>query len=136
MSDNELREQIQKAIDENEVILFMKGTPDEPRCGFSARAVAVLNAVGVGFTAVDVLPDPAIKQELAAVSDWPTTPQLFVKGELVGGSDIMIEMYESGELAELVVDGDGDEAVAAEGGTGEPGAGQPAPSGAPEQPSE
>ena len=93
---------IQEAIADNEVILFMKGTPDAPRCGFSARTVATLEACGKPFAAVDILPDPRIRQELSALSNWPTIPQLFVKGELVGGSDIVIEMFESGELAELL----------------------------------
>lgn len=102
MSDevsNELREHLATLIDENEVILFMKGTPEGPACGFSARAVAVLNELGRRYAAVDILPDPRIREELTAISDWPTIPQLFVDGELVGGSDIMMEMYESGELA-------------------------------------
>jgi monothiol glutaredoxin len=99
---NGLREQIGKAIDENEVILFMKGTPEAPACGFSARTVASLQALGTPFAAVDVLVDPRIRQELSALSNWPTIPQLFVNGELVGGSDIVVEMYESGELAELL----------------------------------
>ncbi|MFT4049802.1 MAG: Grx4 family monothiol glutaredoxin [Solirubrobacterales bacterium] len=102
MSDqvsNELREHLAKLIDENEVILFMKGTPEGPACGFSARAVAVMNSLGRKYAAVDILPDPRIREELTAISDWPTIPQLFVDGELVGGSDIMMEMYESGELA-------------------------------------
>jgi monothiol glutaredoxin len=90
---------IQEAIAENEILLFMKGTPEEPRCGFSARTVAALEAVGAPFAAVDILPDPRIRQELSALSNWPTIPQLFVRGELVGGCDIVTEMYESGELA-------------------------------------
>jgi monothiol glutaredoxin len=101
MSDemtNTLREQIQAAIDENDVILFMKGTPDQPMCGFSARTVAILQSVGRPFAAVNILPDPRIRQELSAVSDWPTIPQLFIDGEFVGGCDIVTEMYESGEL--------------------------------------
>ena len=102
MSDNPLRDAIQEAIRENKVILFMKGTPDQPRCGFSARAAAAVEAVGVPFAAVDVLADPRIRQELTAVSNWPTTPQLFVDGELIGGSDIVMEMYESGELHEAL----------------------------------
>ncbi len=97
-----LREQIAQAIDANEVILFMKGTPEAPACGFSARTVAALQAVGTPFAAVDILPDPRIRQELSALSNWPTMPQLFVRGELVGGCDIVTEMYESGELAELL----------------------------------
>jgi monothiol glutaredoxin len=81
------------------VILFMKGTPEAPACGFSARTVAALDALGASFAAVDILPDPRIRQELSAVSNWPTIPQLFVKGELIGGADIVAEMYENGELA-------------------------------------
>jgi monothiol glutaredoxin len=93
---------IQEAIAENDVILFMKGTPEAPRCGFSARTVAALEALGTPFAAVDILPDPRIRQELSALSNWPTIPQLFVRGELVGGCDIVTEMYESGELAEVI----------------------------------
>jgi monothiol glutaredoxin len=93
---------IKEAIADNEVILFMKGTPEAPRCGFSARSVAVLEAVGTPFAAVDILPDPRIRQELSAISNWPTIPQLFVRGELVGGCDIITEMYETGELAETI----------------------------------
>jgi monothiol glutaredoxin len=100
MSDtNPIREAIQQAIDEHEVILFMKGTPEQPACGFSARTVAALQTVGRPFAAVDVLPDPRIRQELSALSSWPTIPQLFVRGELIGGADIVAEMHESGELA-------------------------------------
>lgn len=99
MSENPLRDAIQQAIAENDVILFMKGTPEQPMCGFSARAAGALQALEVPFSAVDILPDPRIRQELSAVSNWPTIPQLFVRGELVGGSDIIVEMYESGELA-------------------------------------
>jgi monothiol glutaredoxin len=100
--ENELRTHIQKLIDENEVILFMKGNPDAPACGFSARASAILNSLGKPYAAVDVLPDPRIREQLSAISDWPTIPQLFVKGKLVGGSDILVEMFDSGELAELL----------------------------------
>jgi monothiol glutaredoxin len=95
---NPMRDAIQEAISENPVILFMKGTPEAPACGFSARTVAILQSVGRPFAAVDVLPDPRIRQELSGVSNWPTIPQLFVDGELVGGCDIVTEMYESGEL--------------------------------------
>jgi monothiol glutaredoxin len=102
MSENAIRDAIQEAIGEHEVILFMKGTPEQPMCGFSARTVAALDAVGHEFAAVDILPDPRIRQELSALSNWPTIPQLFVRGELVGGCDIITEMYESGELAELL----------------------------------
>ena len=99
---SELRDAIQNAIDENPVILFMKGTPDQPMCGFSARTAAALQSLGAPFAAVDILPDPRIRQELSALSNWPTIPQLFVNGELLGGSDIILEMYESGELAEAL----------------------------------
>jgi monothiol glutaredoxin len=104
MSDetNTLREQIQTAIDENPVILFMKGTPDQPMCGFSARTVAILQSVGQPFAAVNILPDPRIRQELSTVSNWPTIPQLFIDGEFVGGCDIVTEMYESGELQQAL----------------------------------
>jgi monothiol glutaredoxin len=101
MSDettNTLRDQIQSAIDENPVILFMKGTPEQPMCGFSARTVAILQSVGRPFAAVNILPDPRIRQELSGVSNWPTIPQLFIDGEFVGGCDIVSEMYQSGEL--------------------------------------
>jgi monothiol glutaredoxin len=100
MSDetNTLRDQIQTAIDENPVILFMKGTPEQPMCGFSARTVAILQSMGKPFAAVNILPDPRIRQELSAVSNWPTIPQLFIDGDFVGGCDIVTEMYESGEL--------------------------------------
>jgi monothiol glutaredoxin len=97
-----MRDAIQSAISENPVILFMKGTPDAPACGFSARTVAILQSVGQPFAAVDVLPDPRIRQELSSLSNWPTIPQLFVNGELVGGCDIVTEMYESGELHETL----------------------------------
>ena len=99
---NPMREQIRTAIDENPVILFMKGTPDQPMCGFSARTVAILQSVGQPFAAVNILPDPRIRQELSAVSNWPTIPQLFVDGELVGGCDIVMEMYQSGELQQVL----------------------------------
>jgi monothiol glutaredoxin len=99
---NPIREAIAQAIADNRVILFMKGTPEAPACGFSARTVAALQSLDAPFAAVDVLPDPRIRQELSAISDWPTIPQLFVDGELVGGCDIVCEMYESGELAETL----------------------------------
>ncbi len=105
---------IKEAIADNDVILFMKGTPEAPRCGFSARTVQALEALGAPFAAVDILPDPRIRQELSALSDWPTIPQLFVRGELVGGCDIIVEMYESGELAQAIgVEGDAADAPAA-----------------------
>ena len=99
---NSIRDAIAEAIAEHDVILFMKGTPDAPACGFSARTVAVLQSLETPFAAVDVLPDPRIRQELTAISSWPTIPQLFVEGELVGGCDIVCEMYESGELAQTL----------------------------------
>src|ERR1700709_1876881 len=102
MSDNEIRTAIATAIADNDVILFMKGSPASPACGFSARAVAMLEALETPFAAVDVLPDPRIRQELSALSKWPTIPQLFHKGELVGGCDIVTEMYENGELATVL----------------------------------
>ena len=117
-----IREAIQSAIDEHEVILFMKGNPEQPACGFSARTVAALQALGAPFAAVDILPDSRIRQELSAISNWPTIPQLFVKGELVGGCDIVTEMFESGELAEVLGVPDAAEAEA-------PAPGAPAPMG-------
>jgi monothiol glutaredoxin len=109
-TENPMRDAIQEAIDENPVILFMKGNPEAPACGFSARTVAILQSLGARFAAVDILPDPRIRQELSAISNWPTIPQLFVDGELVGGCDIVTEMYQSGELAQTL----GLEAPAAE----------------------
>ena len=99
---NPIRDEIANAISQHDVILFMKGVPERPMCGFSARTVAALDALGASYAAVDILPDPRIRQELSALSNWPTVPQLFVKGELVGGCDIVSEMYESGELAETL----------------------------------
>jgi monothiol glutaredoxin len=101
-TDNPIRAAIAEAISDNPVILFMKGNPEQPACGFSARTVAALQALDAPFAAVDILPDPRIRQELSALSNWPTIPQLFVDGELVGGCDIVTEMYESGELAEVL----------------------------------
>jgi monothiol glutaredoxin len=100
---NPIRDAIASAIAEHKVILFMKGTPEAPACGFSARTVAALQSLDTPFAAVDVLPDPRIRQELTAISDWPTIPQLFVDGELLGGCDIVTEMYESGELAQALL---------------------------------
>jgi monothiol glutaredoxin len=102
MSDNPLRDAIKQAIDQNEVILFMKGTPEQPMCGFSARTAATLQSLNTPFAAVDILPDPRIRQELSGLSNWPTIPQLFVRGELIGGADIVAEMHQSGELAQIV----------------------------------
>jgi monothiol glutaredoxin len=100
MTNTEIREFIDNAIQENPVMLFMKGTPHQPACGFSARTSACLNSLGVKYAALDILPDPRIREELSALSGWPTIPQLFIDGELVGGCDIVTEMYETGELAE------------------------------------
>ena len=101
-ASNQIRDALSSAIAENPVILFMKGTPEQPMCGFSARTVGALQALGAPFAAVDILPDPRIRQELSALSNWPTIPQLFVNGELVGGCDIVTEMFESGELAQTL----------------------------------
>ena len=93
---------IDALVKQNPVVLFMKGSPLFPQCGFSSRAIAILNHLNVEFESVDVLQDQGIRQGIKTYSDWPTIPQLYVNGEFVGGSDIMMEMYESGELAELV----------------------------------
>jgi monothiol glutaredoxin len=119
-----MRDAIQTAISENPVLLFMKGTPEQPMCGFSARTVAMLQSLEQQFAAVDVLPDPRIRQELSALSNWPTIPQLFIDGELVGGCDIVTEMYESGELQEALGVEAGDGAGA---GSQEPEAPEAAP---------
>lgn len=117
-STNPLRDEIQKAISENPVLLFMKGTPEEPACGFSARTVSILQSLGQPFAAVNILPDPRIRQELSALSNWPTIPQLFIDGELVGGCDIVSEMYQSGDLQQAL--GLEDAAPAREAPTAEP----------------
>lgn len=123
MSDeNQIRDALNDAIKSNEVILFMKGTPDAPACGFSARTVGALQELEAPFAAVDILPDPRIRQELSAISNWPTIPQLFVKGELVGGADIVTEMLENGELAKTLGVEQPDEVAAPA-----PADGQPAP---------
>lgn len=111
MTDQEISDFLKQSIEDNRVMLFMKGTPHQPGCGFSARTAAALNALKVRYTALDILPDPRIRQELSELSGWPTIPQLFVGGELVGGCDIVMEMYESGELAEAlgVEQADGEE---------------------------
>src|SRR6202142_1324526 len=121
-TSNPIREAIKGAITENPVILFMKGTPDAPGWGFSPPVPAIPESLDQPFAAVDVLPDPRIRQELSALSNWPTIPQLFVGGELVGGCDIITEMYESGELHEAL----GLEAV--------PAAEEPEPASAPAAP--
>ena len=101
---DEVQDRLQGLVTSNDVLLFMKGSPLFPQCGFSSRAVAILNHLGVEFESVDVLQDQGIRQGIKAFSDWPTIPQLYVKGEFIGGSDIMMEMYESGELAQLMAD--------------------------------
>jgi monothiol glutaredoxin len=98
MSTETLRDQIQHVIDDEPVAIFMKGTPERPACGNSLRAVQALWNAGAPITAVDVLPDPQIRAELSSISDWPTIPQVFVKGELIGGADITEELFASGEL--------------------------------------
>jgi monothiol glutaredoxin len=101
---NDVAERIGEIVRGNDVVLFMKGTRLFPQCGFSSRAVAILEHLGVDFHEVDVLQDPDIRQGIKAFSDWPTIPQLYVKGEFVGGSDIMMEMFEAGELHSLLAD--------------------------------
>ena len=100
MSDTNQR--IADIVGANDVTLFMKGTPLFPQCGFSSRAVAILDHCGVAYDSVDVLQDMEIRQGIKAYSDWPTIPQLYVKGEFVGGSDIMMEMFEAGELQQML----------------------------------
>ena len=100
MSDTNSR--ISNIVQGNDVVLFMKGTPLFPQCGFSSRAVAILEHCGVDFEGIDVLQDMEIRQGIKEFSDWPTIPQLYVKGEFVGGSDIMTEMYQAGELQQLL----------------------------------
>jgi monothiol glutaredoxin len=100
MSDSQAR--IAEIVDNNRVVLFMKGTPLFPQCGFSSRAVAILDRLNVEYASVDVLQDQEIRQGIKQFSDWPTIPQLYVSGEFVGGSDIMMEMYDAGELQALL----------------------------------
>jgi monothiol glutaredoxin len=97
-----VQDRIEREISEHDVVLFMKGTPVFPQCGFSSVVVQVLSHLGVKFKGIDVLSDPALRQGIKAFSDWPTVPQLFVKGEFVGGCDIVREMFETGELAQLL----------------------------------
>lgn len=100
MSDTNAR--IDEMVKGNDVFLFMKGTPDMPQCGFSMRAVAILNHLGANYQSFNVLADPDVRQGIKGYSDWPTIPQLYVRGEFVGGSDIMMEMFENGELAQVI----------------------------------
>jgi len=95
---------IAEAVQTHDVMLFMKGTPLFPQCGFSSKAVAILEHLGVEFGSVDVLQDPAVRAGIKHFSNWPTVPQLYIKGEFVGGSDIMMEMFEAGELQEMLHD--------------------------------
>ena len=102
MSDNPVHERIKDDISSNDVVLYMKGTPVFPQCGFSAAVVQILTHMGVKFKGIDVLADPALRQGIKDFSSWPTIPQLYVKGEFVGGCDIVREMYQSGELQEML----------------------------------
>ncbi len=99
---DDARARIDTAVKGSPVLLFMKGTPLFPQCGFSSRAIAILERIGVPFETVDVLQDQEIRQGIKSFSDWPTIPQLYVKGEFLGGSDIMMEMYEAGELQQVL----------------------------------
>ncbi|TKD50727.1 Grx4 family monothiol glutaredoxin [Sphingomonas baiyangensis] len=101
---DDIHARLQGLVDANDVVLFMKGSPLFPQCGFSSRAVAILQHLNVDYQSVDVLQDQGVRQGIKSFSDWPTIPQLYVKGEFVGGSDIMMEMYESGELQQLMAD--------------------------------
>lgn len=101
MTDS-VQQQIDNLVHEQDVVLFMKGTPQFPQCGFSQRVAAILEQQGIAYTAVNVLLDPAIREGIKVYSDWPTIPQLYVKAEFIGGCDIVTEMHESGELAELL----------------------------------
>ena len=101
MSDNPVFEKIKQEVDDNPVVLFMKGTPVFPQCGFSATVVQALSNLGVAFRGIDVLQDPELREGVKAFSNWPTIPQLYVKGEFVGGCDIIREMYGTGELMEM-----------------------------------
>jgi len=106
---------ISDTVSQHDVVLFMKGTPDQPRCGFSSLAVQILDQVGAPFVGVDVLQDEALREGVKTFTDWPTIPQLYVKGEFVGGSDIVREMFQAGELQALMAE----KGVALDGGAGE-----------------
>ena len=102
MADDPILTGIKKTIEDNTIVLFCKGTKEEPRCGFSMRTIQVFKELGKPFEVVDVLPDPRIRQVLSGVSNWPTIPQVFIKGKFIGGSDIVMEMHEDGELKKLI----------------------------------
>ena len=102
MSDNPVHDRLQQEVDDNDIVLFMKGSPVFPQCGFSAAVVQVLSEMQVKFKGIDVLEDPSVRQGIKEFSNWPTIPQLYVKGEFVGGCDIVREMYETGELKQLL----------------------------------
>ncbi len=104
MTNDPVSERIQQEISANPVLLFMKGTPSFPQCGFSAAVVQILSRAGVQFKGIDVLTDPGLREGIKRFSNWPTIPQLYVKGEFIGGCDIVREMYESGELATLLTE--------------------------------
>ena len=102
MTTNPVKERIESDIRENDVVLYMKGTPVFPQCGFSAAVVQILGNLGVKFKGIDVLVDPSLRQGIKDFSEWPTIPQLYVKGEFIGGCDIVREMFETGELADVL----------------------------------
>jgi len=102
----DVKERIEHELGSHQVLLFMKGSPDFPQCGFSAQAVAVLRACGTNFASFNILEDPELREALKVHSNWPTFPQLYVKGELIGGSDILVEMYQSGELQPVLAEVD------------------------------
>jgi monothiol glutaredoxin len=104
MVDSIIAERIRNDINANDVVLYMKGTPVFPQCGFSAQSVQILNMLGVAFKGIDVLADPGLRQGIKDFSNWPTVPQLYIKGEFVGGCDIMREMFQSGELQKAMTD--------------------------------
>jgi len=103
-SDVDVKTRIEEQLGSNDVLLYMKGTPDFPQCGFSGQTVAALNAVGKPYAYVNIFEDPEVREGLKEYSNWPTFPQLYVKGELIGGCDIVIEMYQSGELQKLLAE--------------------------------
>ena len=104
----EISDHIRQTVDQNDVVMFMKGTPDFPQCGFSMRAVNIVRGLGVPFVSVNVLDDFEVREGIKSFSDWPTIPQLYIDSSFVGGSDIMMQMYQSGDLTELVKKGEAD----------------------------